>query len=140
LLVGAAPIFVDSDPDTYNLDPEQVAHAITPRTKAIMPVHLYGNPADMDRLVPLAEAHGLVIIEDACQAHAAAIHGKPVGSFGTGAFSFYPTNCASLVEVPPTASRPRSGSRMVRSARGVWPGSYTVTSALSFSSAARFSV
>ena len=56
-----------------------------------MPVHLYGNPADMDRLVPLAQAHNLAIIEDACQAHAAAIRGKPVGSFGTGAFSFYPT-------------------------------------------------
>jgi perosamine synthetase len=90
LLVGATPIFVDIDPDTYNLDPEQVARAITARTKAIVPVHLYGNPADRDRLVPLAVAHGLVIIEDACQAHAA-IHGKPVGSFGTGALSFYPT-------------------------------------------------
>jgi dTDP-4-amino-4,6-dideoxygalactose transaminase len=56
-----------------------------------MPVHLYGNPADMDRFVPLAQAHNLAIIEDACQAHAAAIREKPVGSFGTGAFSFYPT-------------------------------------------------
>ena len=91
LLVGATPVFVDIDPDTYNLDPELVERAITPRTKAIMPVHLYGNPADMDRLVPLAQSRGLVIIEDACQAHAAAIHGRPVGSFGTGAFSFYPT-------------------------------------------------
>jgi dTDP-4-amino-4,6-dideoxygalactose transaminase len=91
LLVGATPVFVDIDPDTYNLDPELVERAITPRTKAIMPVHLYGNPADMDRLVPLAQSHHLAIIEDACQAHAAAIRGKPVGSFGTGAFSFYPT-------------------------------------------------
>jgi dTDP-4-amino-4,6-dideoxygalactose transaminase len=91
LLVGATPVFVDVDADSYNLDPELVERAITPRTKAIMPVHLYGNPADMDRLVPLAQAHGLAIIEDACQAHAAAIRGKAVGSFGTGAFSFYPT-------------------------------------------------
>jgi dTDP-4-amino-4,6-dideoxygalactose transaminase len=91
LLVGATPVFVDIDPDTYNLDPELVERAITPRTKAIMPVHLYGNPADMDRLIPLAQSRGLVIIEDACQAHAAAIHGRTVGSFGTGAFSFYPT-------------------------------------------------
>ena len=91
LLVGATPVFVDIDPDTYNLDPELVERAITPRTKAIMPVHLYGNPADMDRLIPMAQAHNLAIIEDACQAHAAAIRGKPVGSFGTGAFSFYPT-------------------------------------------------
>jgi len=144
LLVGATPIFVDIDPDTYNLDPEQVAHAITPRTKAIMPVHLYGNPANMGRLVPLAEAHGLVIIEDACQAHAAAIHGKPVGSFGTGAFSFYPTNCASLLAMSPSGGEslttPRSGKRIVRSARdGVCPGSYTVTSVFSESSAARLS-
>ncbi|HEX3269945.1 MAG TPA: DegT/DnrJ/EryC1/StrS aminotransferase family protein [Ktedonobacterales bacterium] len=91
LLVGATPVFVDIDPDTYNLDPQLVERAITPRTKAIMPVHLYGNPADMDRFVPLAQAHNLAIIEDACQAHAAAIREKPVGSFGTGAFSFYPT-------------------------------------------------
>src|SRR6201993_5216146 len=70
LLVGATPVFVDIDLDTYNLDPELVERAITPRTKAIMPVHLYGNPADMDRLVPLAQARNLTIIEDACQAHA----------------------------------------------------------------------
>ncbi len=83
LLVGATPVFVDIDPDTYNLDPELVERAITPRTKAIMPVHLYGNPADMDRLAPLAQAHNLTIIEDACQAHAAAIRGKlPLGALG----------------------------------------------------------
>jgi dTDP-4-amino-4,6-dideoxygalactose transaminase len=91
LLVGATPVFVDIDPDTYNLDPQLVERAITPRTKAIMPVHLSGNPADMDRLIPLAQAHNLAIIEDACQAHAAAIRGKPVGSFGIGAFPFYAT-------------------------------------------------
>ncbi|HEX6557628.1 MAG TPA: DegT/DnrJ/EryC1/StrS aminotransferase family protein [Ktedonobacteraceae bacterium] len=91
LLVGAAPVFVDIEPDTYTLDPSLVEAAITPRTKAIMPVHLYGNPCDMKRLEVLARAFGLVIIEDACQAHAAAIDGKPVGSFGTGCFSFYAT-------------------------------------------------
>ena len=91
LRVGAMPVFVDIEPDTYNLDPAQVEAAITPRTKAIMPVHLYGNPCDMDRLEALAAQHDLIIIEDACQAHAAAIRGKPVGSFGTGCFSFYAT-------------------------------------------------
>src|SRR5215813_8575606 len=91
LLVGAKPVFVDIEPDTYNIAPELVEAAITPRTKAIMPEHLYGNPADMRRLSAIAEAHGLVIIEDACQAHGATIDGCPMGSFGTGCFSFYAT-------------------------------------------------
>lgn len=91
VLVGATPVFVDVDPRTYNLDPALVEAAITPRTKAIMPVHLYGNPADMDRLMSIAQAHGLAMIEDACQAHGASINGKRVGSFGTGCFSFYAT-------------------------------------------------
>ena len=91
LLVGAVPVFVDIDPETCNIDPSLVEAAITPRTKAILPVHLYGNPCDMGRLQAIAAEHHLVIIEDACQAHAASIDGKPVGSFGTGCFSFYPT-------------------------------------------------
>ncbi len=91
LLVGATPVFVDIEPDTYSIDPALVEAAITPRTKAILPVHLYGHPCDMERLTALAAAHELVIIEDACQAHAAAIDGKPVGGFGTGCFSFYST-------------------------------------------------
>jgi perosamine synthetase len=91
LLVGATPVFVDIERETCNLDPDLVERAITPRTRAIMPVHLYGNPADLERLVPLAAAHGLILIEDACQAHLASIQGKPVGTFGTGCFSFYPT-------------------------------------------------
>src|SRR5262249_27439646 len=91
LLVGARPVFVDIEADTYNIDPELVEAAITPRTKAIMPVHLYGNPADMRRLMAIAEAHRLVLIEDACQSHGATIDGRPTGSFGTGCFSFYAT-------------------------------------------------
>lgn len=91
LLVGATPVFVDIEPETYNIDPAQVEAAITPHTKAIMPVHLYGNPCRMGRLSQIAAAHNLIIIEDACQAHAAIIKGKPVGSFGTGCFSFYAT-------------------------------------------------
>ena len=91
-LVGAEPIFVDIEPGSFCVDPAAVAAAIGPRTVAIMPVHLYGHPADMARLVPLAERHGLAILEDAAQAHAAALHGRPVGSFGVaGCFSFYPT-------------------------------------------------
>ncbi len=91
LLVGATPVFVDIEPDTYTLDSTLVEAAITARTKAILPVHLYGHPCDLGRLVPLAQAHNIAIIEDACQAHAANIDGKPVGSFGTGCFSFYAT-------------------------------------------------
>jgi len=91
-LVGATPVFADLDPDTFCLDPEAAAAAITPRTVAIMPVHLYGHPAAMDRILPLAGAHGLAVVEDAAQAHAAALDGRPVGSFGiAGCFSFYPT-------------------------------------------------
>ena len=91
LYVGARPVFVDIDPDTYTLDPDAVRAAITPQTRAIMPVHLYGGVADMDTLTAIAEEHALAIVEDACQAHGAALHNKRVGSFGTGCFSFYPT-------------------------------------------------
>ncbi|MDQ2715199.1 MAG: DegT/DnrJ/EryC1/StrS family aminotransferase [Chloroflexota bacterium] len=91
LLTGARPVFVDIEPDTYNLDPARVVAALTPRTKALLPVHLYGHPADMLCLQKIAAEHQLALIEDACQAHAAAIDGRPVGSFGTGCFSFYPT-------------------------------------------------
>lgn len=91
LLVGATPVFVDIEPDTYTLDPSLVEAALTLRTKAIMPVHLYGHPCDMKRLMQIASTHQVVIIEDACQAHAARVDNKPVGSFGTGCFSFYST-------------------------------------------------
>lgn len=91
LLVGATPVFVDIEPETYNIDPTLVEAAITPCTKAILPVHLYGNPCRMGRLLQIAATHNLIIIEDACQAHAAIIKGKPVGSFGMGCFSFYAT-------------------------------------------------
>jgi perosamine synthetase len=91
-LAGATPVFVDIDPDTFCIDPDAVAAAVTPRTVAIMPVHLYGHPAAMDRIMPIAEAHGLAVVEDAAQAHAAGLNGTPVGAFGiAGCFSFYPT-------------------------------------------------
>ena len=91
-LTGATPVFADIEPDYFCLDVASVRASITGRTKAIMPVHLYGHPADMAALSSLADEFGLVIFEDAAQAHGAAIDGKPVGSFGVfGAFSLYPT-------------------------------------------------
>ncbi|MGN6245906.1 MAG: DegT/DnrJ/EryC1/StrS family aminotransferase [Motilibacteraceae bacterium] len=91
-LAGGVPVFADIDPATFNLDPAAAEAAITPRTRAIMPVHLYGQPAAMDRFTELADKHGLLLFEDAAQAHAATYQGKPVGAWGiTGSFSFYPT-------------------------------------------------
>jgi len=92
LFVGAKPVFVDIEPDTYCMDPARVEAAITPRTKAIMPVDLYGHPAALHELRAIADRHGVVLIEDACQAHGAAIGGVKAGAFGVSAtFSFYPT-------------------------------------------------
>ena len=89
--VGAKPVFVDIDPVRRTLDPDKLEAAITPRTKAIIPVHLYGMPAEMDRIVAIAERHGLPLIEDAAQAHGAKYRGKRVSQFGKIAcFSFYP--------------------------------------------------
>ncbi|GAB2739114.1 DegT/DnrJ/EryC1/StrS family aminotransferase [Nocardioides pakistanensis] len=91
-LVGADPVFVDIEPDQFCIDPRAVEAAIGPKTVAIMPVHLYGHPADMTALTAIAERHGLAIVEDAAQAHAATWQGTPVGAFGAaGCFSFYPT-------------------------------------------------
>lgn len=88
---GAKPVLVDIDPETYNIDPRAIEAAITPNTKAIVPVHLYGQPADMDAVMEIAQRHGLVVIEDACQAHGARYKGKRAGSLGhLAAFSFYP--------------------------------------------------
>ena len=89
---GAKPVFVDIDPQTANIDVAKVAAAVTPRTRAILPVHLYGLPAEMGPIMEIAAQHKLAVIEDACQAHGAQYHGKKVGSIGTAAaFSFYPT-------------------------------------------------
>ncbi len=90
LFTGARPVFADINED-YNIDPEGILHAITPKTKAVLPVHLYGCPAGMKAIREIAEDHHLTIIEDACQAHGATYDGKKAGSFGTGVFSFYPT-------------------------------------------------
>ncbi len=88
---GATPVFADIDPATYNLNPAAVEAAITPRTRALLPVHLYGQPANMPALAAIAQRHGLALIEDAAQAHGAEIDGRRVGSLGHAAcFSFYP--------------------------------------------------
>ncbi len=89
LMIGAPPVFVDIDPDTYNIDPAQIAAAITPRAKVILPVHFAGRPADMDAILALAQAHNLHVLEDACQAWGAAWQGRLVGAIGDlGTFSF----------------------------------------------------
>jgi len=91
-MAGATPVFADIDPTRLTLDPEATAAAITPRTAAILPVHLYGQPADMAAFAAVARRHNLALVEDACQAHLATCAGRPVGTFGAaGAFSFYPT-------------------------------------------------
>jgi dTDP-4-amino-4,6-dideoxygalactose transaminase len=88
---GARAVLVDIDPVTYNLDPARLEKAITPRTKAVVPVHLYGQSADMDGILAVAGKHGIPVLEDACQAHGAEYKGKRVGALGAvGAFSFYP--------------------------------------------------
>jgi dTDP-4-amino-4,6-dideoxygalactose transaminase len=89
---GATPVLVDMEPTTYNIDADQVAAAVTPRTAALLAVHLYGRPADMARLRSIADRHGLALIEDACQAHGATYQGRRAGSLGdAAAFSFYPS-------------------------------------------------
>jgi len=88
--IGARPVFVDSDPSSWNMDPNAVAAAVTPQTRAILVVHLYGQPADMDAITAIARRHGLVVIEDAAEAHGARFRGQVVGGIGSfGAFSFF---------------------------------------------------
>lgn len=92
MMAGARPVFADIDPDRLTLDPRTTEAAVTPRTRAIMPVHIYGQAADMPALMQVAARHRLLVIEDCCQAHLATCGGTPVGSFGAAAaYSFYPT-------------------------------------------------
>lgn len=114
-LVGAEPIFADIDPDTFCLDPDATEAAITSRTAAIMPVHLYGHPADMARFVALADRGGLAIVEDAAQAHGASLNGQAVGTFGAaGCFSFYPTKNMHSLEGGMVTTADPALARMIR--------------------------
>jgi len=97
LYTGARPVFVDIRED-FLIDPDLIEAAITPKTKAILPVHLYGSACDMTKIMEIAKKHNLAVIEDACQAHGAEWQGKKVGSFGTGAFSLYPTKNMTVGE------------------------------------------
>ncbi len=92
MMVGARPVFADIDPRRLTIDPAAIDAAVTPRTAAVLPVHLYGQPADMRAIMAIATARGLAVVEDCCQAHLATCEGRPVGSFGVAAaYSFYPT-------------------------------------------------
>jgi len=89
---GATPVFVDIEPDTMNIDPTKIEEKITDRTKAILPVHIFGHPADMDKIISIAQKHKLLVIEDCAQSFGAEVGGKKTGSFGAaGCFSFYPS-------------------------------------------------
>ncbi len=116
---GATPVLVDHDPDTYNLDPRRLSAAITSRTKAIIPVHLYGQPADMDAIQTIANEHGLLVIEDACQAHGARYKGCRCGSMGhAAAFSFYPgKNLGAMGDGGAVVTNDDSLAQWIRAAR-----------------------
>jgi perosamine synthetase len=114
-LAGAIPVFADIEPDYFCLNPAAVEAAVTPRTTAIMPVHLYGHPAAMREIMTIAERHDLLVVEDAAQAHAAALHDRPVGSFGqVAAFSFYPTKNMTSGEGGMVVTPDADVARMVR--------------------------
>jgi perosamine synthetase len=114
-LAGAAPVFADIDPVTFCLEPAAAAAAITPRTAAVVPVHLYGHPAPMGALAPLAARHGLAVLEDAAQAHGAQLDARPVGAFGTAAaFSFYPTKNMATIEGGMAVTPDRAIARRLR--------------------------
>lgn len=117
--VGATPILADVRPDTYTLDPDQVAKKLSPRTKAILPVHLYGQPAELDALCGLAAKQGIALVEDAAQAHAATYHGKHAGSIGEiGCFSFYPgKNLGAYGEGGAVVTKDDAAAQRMRSLR-----------------------
>ncbi|MBU6214134.1 MAG: DegT/DnrJ/EryC1/StrS family aminotransferase [Actinomycetales bacterium] len=114
-LAGGTPVFADIEADYFCLDPASVEASITARTRAIMPVHLYGHPAAMRELSAIADKHGLLLFEDAAQAHAASLDGIPVGAWGvTGSFSFYPTKNMTSGEGGMVSTGDASVARMVR--------------------------
>lgn len=118
LYVGARPVFVDICEDTLNINPDLIEEKITPRTKVILPVHLYGHPADMGAICEIATKYGLTVVEDAAQAHGAAIWSRKVGTFGTACFSFYATKNVTTAEggmVTTSDERIADRLRMLRS-------------------------
>lgn len=118
LFCGAKPVFVDIDKDTFCIDPALIRARITSKTKAVLPVHLYGQPCDMKEIVQICRERNLILIEDACQAHGAEYHGKRVGSFGIGCFSFYPTKNMTTSEggmIVTDDSHITERARMIRS-------------------------
>lgn len=98
LYAGARPVFVDIEPDFFTIDPAKIEERITPKTRAIIPIHLYGQACEMDAIIEIAQEHHLAIIEDACQAHGATYKGRPVGSFGTACYSLYATKNMTTIE------------------------------------------
>lgn len=114
--VGATPVFVEPDIRTFNIDPSRIEEAITDKTKAIMPVHLYGQPCDMDPIMEIAKKYGLFVVEDCAQAHGATYKGKVVGSFGDAAgFSFYPgKNLGALGDAGATVTNDEELAKKVR--------------------------
>ena len=118
LFTGAKPVFADIEYDTFNINTDDIIDKITPKTKALMPVHLYGHPSKMKAIMEIAQDHNLIVIEDACQAHGAAYGVKKAGSFGTGAFSFYPTKNMTTSEggmITTNDSEVAERARMIRS-------------------------
>jgi dTDP-4-amino-4,6-dideoxygalactose transaminase len=119
LYTGATPVFADVDDRTFSIDPVAIERAITPRTKAILPVHIYGQPCDMESILAIAGKHGLDVVEDACQAHGATFMGRKVGSFGkAAAFSFYPTkNLGAVGDAGAVTTNDRDLAREMRALR-----------------------
>jgi dTDP-3-amino-3,4,6-trideoxy-alpha-D-glucose transaminase len=119
MMTGARPVFADIDPERLTIDPVEIERAITPRTRAIVPVHLYGQPADMRAIERIAARHNLAIVEDCCQAHLATSQERPVGTIGiAGAFSFYPTkNLGALGDGGAVITRDRALADRVRRLR-----------------------
>src|SRR5207247_11225726 len=102
---GAKPVFVDIDEHTYTMDPDLLERAITPRTRAIIPVHIFGQPADMDPILQIAQKYGLPVVEDACQAHGAEYKCRKAGSIGVaGCFSFIPERTSAHLAKPAPSS------------------------------------
>jgi perosamine synthetase len=119
LYQGATPVFVDSEPETWNMDPEAVASAITPRTKAIVVVHLYGHPVDMDPIVAVAREHGVAVVEDAAEAHGAEYKGRRTGALGDLAtFSFYGNKIITTGEGGMVLCDDEAVAALVRQMRG----------------------